>query len=308
MKEIFLVATMDCEPVRADIPEELREISQSGPADRQASEQSIRGYVEICASYSLPVTLLLHPEVAACHTGLLLDYEKRGHCLGLHLHPYKLSTSRYRCDLGAYSAAEQHRMISQAAARWQETIGHHPLFFRAGYFSANDMTYGVLEDLGFIGGSVSIPGRVLPEHQSVWIGAVDFPHRANTAFRLSPGQSSFVEMPVSVDYRRPIRRGAAGEVGYEWPYIASLQYNFEAVVSDIVDRFLREKQRFPVFVMDVHNDQAFEDPDHPASRNLHTVLNTLFKLAEHHALSVKAVTLCEFCSMVGQSETNKKEP
>ena len=39
--------------------------------------------------------------------------------------------------------------------------------FRAGYFSANDMTYGVLEALGFRGGSVSIPGQILPEHCSV---------------------------------------------------------------------------------------------------------------------------------------------
>ena len=306
IKEIFVMATMDCEPVRSDIPENLQEISKSGPVNRQASEQSIRGCVGICASYGLPVTLFLHPEVAAYHTQLLLDYENKGHCLGLHLHPYKLTTTRYHCDLGAYSAAEQQQMISEAADRWQETIGHHPLFFRAGYFSANDMTYGVLEDFGFIGGSVSIPGRVLPEHQSVWVGAADFPHRANTSFRFLPGESSFVEVPVSVDYRRPIEHGAAGEVGYEWPYIASHEYDFDAVVSDIVERFRRDKPQFPVLVMDVHNDQAFEDPQHPASRNLHAILDTLFKRTQHQAISVKAVTLHELCASVGQVEYGER--
>lgn len=299
---------MDCEPVRSDIPEEIREISQSGPSDRQSSEQSIRGYLEICASYGLPVTMFLHPEVTAYHTQSLIDYEKKGHCLGLHLHPYKLTTGRYCYDLGAYSAAEQRRMISTASDRWQETIGHHPFFSRAGYFSANDMTYGVLEDLGFIGGSVSIPGRVLPEHQSVWIGAADFLHRADTAFRLTPGQSNFVEVPVSVDYRRPIEHGAAGEAGYEWPYIASLDYDFYAVVVDIVERFRRDRPEFPVFVMDVHNDQAFGDSEHPATRNLHTVLDTLFEQAEQYAISTNAVTLRELCSLVGQGQTNVVPP
>jgi hypothetical protein len=47
-----------------------------------------------------------------------------------------------------------------------------------------------------------------------------------------------VEVPVSVDYRRPIELGAAGETGYEWPYIASLDYDFYACArwSDKAER------------------------------------------------------------------------
>lgn len=307
-REIFVLATMDCEPVRAEVPEDLREISRSGPAGRGESERAIRGYVEILSSYDMPVTLLVHPEVADYHTELLLDYERSGHCLGLHLHPYKLAGGGYRCDLGAYPAEEQRRMINAACRRWQEIIGRHPRFFRAGYFSANDMTFGVLEDLGFQGGSVSIPGRILQAHQSVWAGAADYPHFADRAFRLCPGRSTFIEIPVSVDYRRPVVRGAAGEIGFEWPYVASLEYDSAAVVADILERFFEDKPAFPVFVMDVHNDQPFEDPDHPCSRNLRLILDTLWARAPEHATELKALTLRELCALVQSREKVEQAP
>jgi peptidoglycan/xylan/chitin deacetylase (PgdA/CDA1 family) len=257
----------------------------------------------MCASYGFPVTIFLHPEVAAYHAALLLGYEENGHCLGLHLHPYKLIPTRYHRDLGAYTEAEQRQIIAEASKRWSEVIGHAPGFFRAGYFSANDMTFRVLEDLGFIGGSVSIPGRLLPEHQSVWVGAADFPHRADTAFRLAEGQSRFIEVPVSVDYERPIKRGNAGEVGYEWPYIASLEYDFQAVVPDIISRFSRSTARFPVFVMDVHNDQDFQDPEHPAAGNLRIVLDTLLRESTKQGMALRGVTLDILCTLFEKHES-----
>jgi peptidoglycan/xylan/chitin deacetylase (PgdA/CDA1 family) len=284
------------------VPEDLREISRSGPADRGESERAIRGYVEILSSYGLPATLLVHPEVAGYHADLLLDYEQAGHCLGLHLHPYKLGGGGYRRDLGAYPAEEQRRMIGAACRRWKEIIGCHPQFFRAGYFSANDTTFGVLEDLGFQGGSVSIPGRILLGHQSVWAGAEDYPHRADRAFRLSPGGSSFVEVPVSVDYGRPVIRGAAGEIGFEWPYIASLEYDSAAVVTDILERFREDKPATPVFVMDVHNDQPLDDPEHPCPRNLRLILDTLRARAREHGAKLTALTLRELCPLVRSRE------
>jgi hypothetical protein len=301
-REIFVLATMDCEPVRGEVPEDLREISRSGPAERGESERAIRGYVEILSSYGLPATLLVHPEVAGYHTELLLDYEQSGHCLGLHLHPYKLAGGGYRRDLGAYPAEEQQRMVGAACRRWKEIIGRHPLFFRAGYFSANDMTFGVLEDLGFLGGGVSIPGRILQGHQSVWAGAADYPHRVDRAFRLSPGRSSFIEVPVSVDYRRPVVHGAAGEIGFEWPYIASLDYDSAAVVTDILERFHEDMPATPVFVMDVHNDQPLDDPEHPCSRNLRLILDTLGARAREHGAKLTGMTLRELCPLVRSRE------
>lgn len=303
--EIILLATMDCEPVRDEVPEQLRGISVSGPGNRDLSERAIGGYIESCAARDIPVTLFLHPEVAAYHTAMLLDLERNGHCLGLHLHPYKLAEAGYRLDLGAYSAQQQGQLIGDALQRWRRIIGHHPAYFRAGYFSANDATYAVLEQLGFTGGSVSIPGRVLPAHQSVWAGAVDCPHRADAVFRQTSGAARFIEIPVSVDYRRPVKRGAAGEAGFEWPYLAATGYDFRAITIDIVERFRKEGPRFPVFVMDVHNDQDFSDPQHPASRNLQTVLDTLSSEAARYDLTVRALTLETLCKLYAADERKR---
>jgi len=74
----MIMATMDCEPVRSQIPEQRKDISRSGPTDWEGSERSIRGYAGLCASYGWPLTLFLHP--------------------------YKLVSGDYLQDLGAYSA------------------------------------------------------------------------------------------------------------------------------------------------------------------------------------------------------------
>ena len=293
--EILVMATMDCEPVRSMIPESRRDISRSGPADWQASERSIRGYTGLCAAYGWPLTLFVHPEVAAEHRSLLRELEQRGCCLGLHLHPYKLAAGDYRLDLGAYAASVQRRMIAAAAASWRRQIGHAPRYFRGGYFSANDMTFGVLERLGFEGGSLSIPGRVLPDHQSVWAGSAAYPHAADTAFRLCSGTSAFVEVPVSVDYERPVARGAAGEIGYEWPYLAAESYDFRAVADDIVERFARDAPPIAVLVTDVHNDQDLSDLGHPAARNLRVVFDAVLDRAAARDLTVKGATLEGVC-------------
>ena len=307
ISEIILLATMDCEPVRSEVPEDLRDISVSGPGDRDLSERAIRGYIDGCASRDIPVTLFLHPEVAAYHTAMLLDYEKAGHCLGLHLHPYKLADAGYRLDLGAYSQRQQEQLIGEALRRWRRILGHHPAYFRGGYFSANDATYDVLERLGFRGGSISIPGRVLPAHRSVWAGAAEYPHRADTVFRQRDGTGRFIEVPVSVDYRRPVKRGAAGEAGFEWPYLAASGYDFSALTIDIVERFRQEAPGFAVFVIDVHNDQDFSDPQHPASRNLRIVLDTLFREAARYDIAVRALTLQTLCERYARAKGEQAE-
>jgi len=300
--KIFFLATMDCEPIRSEVPEAVRDISMSGPRDHKQSETAIKRYAEICASFDLPVTFFVHPEIAVQHRQLLLDLSSRGACLGLHLHPYKLLGSSYDADLGAYSGEEQRRMIAAAAEAWKEALGERPLYFRGGYFSANDATFEVLTDLGFEGGSLSIPGRVLPQHHSVWAGAPDYPHRANTVFRLLTGSSSFIEVPVSVDYRRPVSKGAAGEVGCEWPYLAADRYDHGSVARNILERFQRENPVFPIFVIDVHNDQDMDDPLNPAVQNLRTAVDAVFVWAGRHQLAVHGLTLDELCRRYRREE------
>ena len=234
--DVHVLFTMDCEPAATDVTAYALSMSSSGPADYEESERSIRGHVATLKTHGFPLTLFVHPEVAVAHRELLLELQDDGACLGLHLHPYKLKSTDYRYDLGAYTACEQRDILGKATEAWERALGQHPLYFRAGYFSASDATFGVLHELGFRGGSLSNPGRVLPEHCSVWAGAPAYPHRAHLGFRLIDGDSDFVEIPVSVDFQRPIHRGDAGEMGYEWPYIPSKTYDHAQVIADIVER------------------------------------------------------------------------
>jgi peptidoglycan/xylan/chitin deacetylase (PgdA/CDA1 family) len=294
---VYLLLTMDCEPPQDYVTEHARGMSSSGPADYRESERSIRGYVGLAASRGFPVTLFVHPEVAAAHRELLLDLQGKGACLGLHVHPYKLRGGRHRCDLGAYSAREQRDILVEAMDAWEGALGKPPRYFRAGYFSANDATFGVLCDLGFRGGSLSNPGRVLPAHQSVWAGAVHYPHRANLAFRQIAGDSEFVEVPVSVATGRPVQRGHAGEAGYEWPYVPH-SYDHGQVVREIISRFAADRPALPTLVTDTHNDQDYADEGGLASRNLRCYLGELDGLCASRGFRCEGTTLGALCRKV----------
>jgi peptidoglycan/xylan/chitin deacetylase (PgdA/CDA1 family) len=272
-------------------------MSASGPWDYAESERSIQGYTGIAEKYGLPVTLIAHPEVAIGNRELLLDLQKRGHCLGLHLHPYKLSGRGYLEDLGAYSPQDQREMLAAAAEVWAGALGQRPLYFRAGYFSANDSTFRVLHDLDFRGGSLSNPGRVLPQHCSVWAGAENYPHRANLDFRQNSGDSNFIEVPVSVDYQRPVQTGAAGEQGYEWPYVPA-SYNHRQVVEHVLERTRAGAPRYGSLVLDTHNDQDYLDPDYFATVNLRLILDTAFSQCEKIGLQPVGATLETMCDLL----------
>jgi hypothetical protein len=265
--------------------------------DYDESDRSIEGYAATAEAYGFPLTLFIHPEIAQGNRALLLNLQRSGACLGLHLHPYKFLEGRYAEDLGAYDAAEQRMMLSRAAVAWEQALGQRPRYFRGGYFSANDSTFGVLADLGFRGGSLSIPGRVLPEHCSVWAGADPYPHRADLAFRQRPGSSGFVEVPVSVDYRRPVQKGTAGEQGYEWPYVPAW-YDHREVVRHIIERVVTDLPKCGAIVLDTHNDQEFLDVDHPASQNLELILGSIQSLCAAANLQPIGATLETICDLL----------
>lgn len=294
----FVLFSMDCEPARIDVTPHGLRMSGSGPADYVESERSIRAYVTTVKAHGYPVTLFLHPEVAANQPRLVLELQEQGACLGLHLHPYKLGGGRYRYDLGAYSASEQRAMISKAVQVWERALGQRPRYFRGGYFSANDNTFGVLLELGFRGGSLSCPGRVLPQHFSVWAGTEHYPHRAHCSFRQQKGSSHFVEVPVAVDLNRPMRVGAAGEQGYEWPYIPARHYEHQQAIKGILARFRSDSPRYGTLVMDTHNDQDYADPDHPARLNLQLILDAIAADCLALDLRPQGVTLADLCDAI----------
>ncbi|MCY3765512.1 MAG: hypothetical protein OXH06_08800 [Gemmatimonadetes bacterium] len=297
MRTVYVLLTMDCETARSDLAPNAIRMSGSGPADYKESARSICGYAETAATHGYPVTFLAHPEVAVENADLLLDLQDRGACLGLHVHPYKLRHRKYRYDLGAYSAGEQTRIVSEAMQVWESALGSTPRYFRAGYFSANDQTIGVLNELGFAGGSLSNPGRFLPGHHSLWAGAENYPHRAHHQCRLTAGESNFINVPVSVAFGRPVGRGHAGEQGFEWSYVPH-PYDHAAVIRNVLERFVVDKPRFPVIVTDSHNDQEYRDPDHPARLNLGLILRTIMDTCCRMGLRPEGITLDALCRLV----------
>jgi len=299
--DLFVLLTMDCETAREDVTTHAARMSASGPWDYVESARSIRGFAARAEAHGFPVTYFVHPEVAVAHRELLLDLQNEGACLGLHLHPYKFGDGRYKHDLGAYTADEQREILRVAVAVWQDALGQVPRYFRAGYFSANDGTFAVLQELGFRGGSLSIPGRILPAHCSVWAGAEPYPHRAHLGFRQCRGTSAFVEVPVSVDFQRPVLVGSAGEVGYEWPYVPAA-YNHREVVEHIVQRVASENASFGTIVLDTHNDQDYPDPEHHASANLELILSAIRTACEEMSLRPVGATLESMCRLVLPAE------
>ena len=274
-EDFYVVLTMDCEPALFECSPAAIKLSGSGPEDYEQGERSMRGYFETAREYGFPVTFFAHPEVAEAQPGLLLELQGEGACLGMHLHPYKLRSRRWHRDLGSYSADEQLELVSEATKLWSDAIGQHPGYFRGGVFSANDATFRVLVDLGFKGGSVSCPGRVLPSAFAVWAGAELYPHRAHLGFRQAVGSSDFVEVPISVDVSRPTDMGDRHEIGFEWPYVPSRRYDLAAVVRNLLRRAAEENPPFPSLVTNTHQDQDYADAQHPSSRKLNVILETL---------------------------------
>ena len=301
---VNVVLTLDCEPALFECSPLAIELSGSGPATHEAGERSIRGYVEAAAREGYPVTLFAHPEVAVAQPGLLLKLQDAGACLGMHLHPYKFDDVRYPRDLGAFTAEQQTELVSAASEVWSDALGQHPKFFRGGVFSANDATFGILVELGFEGGSLSCPGRILPEAMAVWAGAELYPHRANHCFRHIEGDSNFVEVPISVDTSRPMARGDRREVGFEWPYVPSRLYDHSAVARNVMARSIDDGAAFPTYVTNTHQDQDYADPEHPASVNLQTIFRTLRESALEFGVGLSGATISDICDRVRSSPPN----
>ena len=73
--------------------------------------------------------------------------------------------------------------------------------------------------------------------------------------------------------------GELGEIGFEWPYVASTAYKHDAIVRNVIARGIEDRASFPTYVTNTHQDQDYADPEHPASVNLRTIFRTLRETA-----------------------------
>ena len=274
-QRLFVLFTMDVEPCAADT-------MSSGPSSDEAGMRSIKGYQDVLRTWGYRATYFIHPELACTQAEFFRDLAKEGNALGLHLHTTKFALDKQRCELGGLTAEAQRRILRMAVEEFEAGMGFPPTLFRPGCFSANDATYGILSELGFTGGGVSIPGRIWTEHFCVWSGAYPYAHFAHEAFRQSEGALPFVNIPLSVDLTSPLSYNPVGF--YHYPDLRpggvydeddEVEHDRCELLHNILRRTVADDPPVKTLVVDVHNDRDFTDQSSQAARHLQTVLQGL---------------------------------
>ncbi|HEY4252844.1 MAG TPA: polysaccharide deacetylase family protein [Roseomonas sp.] len=297
MQDISVVITMDCEPSTA-----TSHPKATGPRDWAMGERAVTGYAEIAQSYGLPCTFFVHPETITAQADMFRSLEAEGHCVGLHMHPWKYSYSRYdgkrfRCHFGDLTEAEATALLSEAATLFREAMGRHPLWFRPGTFSANDSSFGVLAALGFRGGSISAPERVFRATRSVWTGCEPDPHRPNATFRQLAGDLEFGNMPLSADVSQVLtasngrRMPADFRPDTDWKGQYGITYR--SIADNIVAQVKERAPAVPVLNAISHNMFEYRDAADPFTQRFKDMLDQMFAACERAGLRPVGTTLAD---------------
>ena len=275
---------MDCERPPADT-----HAIASGPPDLATSEGWVRAYAERAGRRGYRVSFFAHPEVVAHQAALYRELAADGAALGMHLHPWKFDDGRYKAHFGGMPEAQMKACLSDAIAMWQDAIGHHPLYFRPGTFSANDNAFRVLAEMGFRGGSLSVPGRLYPQQNAIWTGAEPDPHRGHVAFRQLAGALDFANMPVSVDHSTLLEKNGKR---YHWDLRPDfVDADYCAVARNIVAQITARAPKVPVINMITHNDNDYTDDDNRVCRNFEEVLRQIKSASAEAGLNPVAATI-----------------
>ena len=313
MDKIYIVVTMDVEP-----PTPGTHPTATGPDNWEDSEKFIRGYADRAGEFGYPVTSFIHPEVTEVQADLFHELGEKGHCVdGLHLHPWKFRDGKYKAHFGGLSEADTRAALSECISMWQGGMGRRPLYFRPGTFSANDNMYKVLVDLGFRGGSCSIPGRIWPRMNAIWTGAEPDPHRPHAIFRQIVGDLEFANMPVAVDFsQRTVTSGSNWQKADESaasspdentvssyrdmrPDWSDADADFYKRTADnIVEQLIARDPSVPTLSTITHNDNDFTNPDDRVCKNLCAALKAMTDACKSRGIEPVGATLADVCDMV----------
>ncbi|MEA3401124.1 MAG: polysaccharide deacetylase family protein [Armatimonadota bacterium] len=285
--------TMDCEPI-------AEEVATGGPADWELSERAMRGYVAALAARGQRVTLFVIPRVAEVQADVLRELGERGAELAMHMHP---QTVDYGIDahLGELPPESQRELLESGRDRLEAALGAAPRGFRPGCFSASEATFGILVELGFTHGSVSLPGRAMAERAADWVGADPFGHWASATSPLAAGELPFLELPTAVDLRDVAGPeavpGDARHLRLERPEI-------EQWGPDLIRRHLArqvaEGRWLKSLVIMTHNTREYGEDDEPARRALEVVADAVEVQAAALGLTVTPATLAEVRESVAE--------
>ncbi|MGD9496943.1 MAG: polysaccharide deacetylase family protein [Armatimonadota bacterium] len=282
---LYVTWTMDCEPIAA-------EVETGGPADWGLSERAMCGYVAALAARGHRATLFVIPRTGEAQADVLCALAEQGAELGMHMHP---QTADYGlgAHLGELPPDTQRELLRTGRDRLAGALGVTPLAFRPGCFSASDETFGLLVEQGFTHGSVSLPGRNMPERGAQWVGAPPFAHWASAGSRLEAGRLPLLELPTAVDLRDvagPQEGSDARHLRLERPGVA--QWGPELIARHLQRQVSKGWWVKSIVVM-THNTRDYGDPDEPARQALEAVADAIDAAAGRLGLTVTPATLGE---------------
>jgi hypothetical protein len=212
---------------------------------------------------------------------------------GMHLHP-QTADFRRNGHLGQLPAEEQEVLLHQARDRITAAVGTTPTSYRSGCFSASDATFPILADLGFTAGSVSLPGRNLPDLGAVWPGAEPFAHWANAGDRGEIGDLPFLEMPTATDLADVEREadviGDAQHLRLEREGI--LDWG-PGLLRDYVQEQIELGWWLKTLVIMTHNTREYGREDESARQALECLIVAIDETAAEFGLEMKPATLGE---------------
>jgi hypothetical protein len=292
VQRLLVVVTMDCER-----PNETGLAGVTGAPNWALSARYIEHYASVSCAHGFPVSFFCHPEVTRAHADLLFALERQGcNVDGLHLHPWKYEAGGAREHLGHMSEAAQRAVLTQAIGEWSRAMRRPPRYFRPGTFSANDATFRVATELGFIGGSLSVPGRIFPDLGAVWAGCPADPHLAHPEFRILPGSMPFANMPLTVDAEETRRRGVR-----QWNPDFRPDQPYDDLFGQVqrgIAQIIARQPAIPVFNIVTHNDNDYSDPGDPVRRNLEAILSAVRECCTRAGIACEGATIEDICERV----------
>jgi len=283
---LYVNWTMDCEPIEGFTP-------TGGPKDWELSARAMGGYVRALSDRGHRVTLFLMPKTAEVQAGLLEILRDEGAEIGMHCHPQSRDLG-YGGHLGELCADAQYDVLRTSRDRIANAVGEAPVAFRPGCFSGTDATYPALCKLGFTHGSVSLPGRQLPEVAAMWGRAVPFAHWASAESRLASGDLPFLEMPTAIDLDDLI---PADDEARDARHLRLERPGILDWGPDIIRRHLQrqidEDWWLKTLVVMTHNTREYDDPDNEFRRNLEGIADAIEQAAAELGLTLVHGTLAE---------------
>lgn len=266
------------------------EATQPAVADAALGERAAAGIAEVLESRGLHGTFHVIPSDVEHSAALYQQLSRRGHEIGLHLHP---AADGYEEFLGVYGPQTQQEIVAQAADRFAQALGFFPQTILPGYTSGNDHTYGVLYDAGFRHGMTTIPTRVLPECASVHAGVpldVHYAHRFN---RTLEGDLDFVEIPVTVD---PDSRMWGGKTPLDLRVELVDAKNHWYTIDKAIARQVQQQTPLKVIRAFTHNIFNYDQPGDFRRQTLERLLDHVAAIAAARGLSFTGTTSREIAA------------